>query len=157
MADFPQGICVGFYTRKHPLQVLEDKVFQEGAPVKFVSIYVGDPLGPLGSHDPVEEDVLGDAEVGAVREEPVPRLPDDAAMELPQQDARKTLPQEARHEDVVQPGGGHQDLRVLDTDLGEGEPGRGGGDIQPAWAEVRIHPPRHVLCRNGPLAHQTLQ
>ena len=92
MADFPQGICVGFYTRKQPFQVLEDKVFQEGAPVEFVPIDVGDPLGPLGCHDPVEEDVLGDAEVGAVREEPVPSLPDDAAMELSQQDARKTLP-----------------------------------------------------------------
>ena len=106
---------------------------------------VGDPLGPLGCHDPVEEDVLGDAEVRTVGEEPVPRLPDDTAMELSQHDAWKTLPQEARHEDVIQPRSGHQDLRVPDTDLGEGETDLGCGDIQPAGAEVWIHPPWHVL------------
>ena len=84
-------------------------------------VNVGDPLGPLGCHNPVEEDVLGDAEVWAVGEEPVPRLPDDTAMELSQHDSRKTLPQEARHEDIIESRSGHQDLRVPDTDLSEGE------------------------------------
>ena len=156
MTNFPQRFCVNLKTWEEILHVLQNEVLEKRAPVKFVTIDVGEPLGTFLGHDTVVEDVLGDAEVRAVREEPVPRLPDDAVVKLPERDARKPLPQEPRDEDVVQPRGLHEDVVVQHGDLGQRQPHPRRGHVEPAGAEVGVDSARHVLGGDGPLAHHAL-
>ena len=113
-ADVPERSGVIRDGRDQELQVLQDKILQEGAPVELVTLDVVHSVAALAGDDIVEEDVLGDAEEGAVREEVVPDLSQDATMQLAQPDPGQELPEEARHEDVVQPGSLHQSRVVFD-------------------------------------------
>ena len=156
MTNFPQRFCVNLKTGEEILHVLQNEILEEGAPVKFVTIDVGEPLGTFLGHDAVVEDVLSDAEVRAVREEPVPRLPDDAVVQLPQRDAREPFPQEPSDENVVEPRGLHEDVVVQHGDLGQRQPHPRRGHVEPAGAEVGVDSARHVLGGDGPLAHHAL-
>ena len=156
MTYFPEWFSVNIQAGKHVLHILQDEELQEGAPIELVPIDVGDTVAALLSHNAVEEDVLGDAQVGAVGEELVPGLTNDAIVQLLKFHLWKIFPQESRDKDVIQPCRLHQGRIVLDRDLGQSQTHLGGGDVEPAGTEVRKHPPGHVTDGDGPLAHHRL-
>ena len=122
MTYFPQWLRVDVQAGEHVLDILQDEELQEGAPVELVPVDVGDTVAALLSHNAVEEDVLGDAQVRTLGEELVPGLSNDAIVKLLQIHLGEIFPEEARDKDVVQPGGLHQSGEVVDGDLRQGEP-----------------------------------
>ena len=113
LTDVPEWLGVSRHRWNQQLQVLQYEILQEGAPVELVSLDVVDSVAPLAHDNIVEEDVLGNAEISAVGEEVVPGGPTEPAIELPEVDPGEELPEETRHEDVVEPGGLHESRGVL--------------------------------------------
>ena len=72
MANFPQGLRVDFYAWNQVFNIFQNEKFQKGTPVEFMSIDIRDPITTLLGDNSIEENIFGDAEVGAVGEEFIP-------------------------------------------------------------------------------------
>ena len=87
-----------------------------------MSIDIRDPITSLLSDNSIEEDILGDAEIGTVGEEFIPWLSKESRVKLLEIYSMKIFSKKPCHEDVIQSCSFHQSKMIFDGDFCQCKP-----------------------------------
>jgi len=147
MAHFRHGVWQD--VRQKELEVVEDEVFPESAPIKPSALDVV----ALLEDNVVEENVPGDAHEGAIGDVIVPQVAHPAAGQLLQLGALDVAQSETGDVDVVQTVEPHFLRWQVGRHLGHPDGGLGRGQVRPSGAEAGVDTPGHLIGLDRPLAH----